>query len=214
MTSPTLPPVTPGEIMAPDKRRRWPVRIVIALAIVVALVLGVVIGEAANNKSSQLNAANATISQQSQKIGSMQGTIGTLRSQYETATQQLADETNTANHALSVATAKVKAQDAARQSQLNQEAATLKTQQTQLAQQQGITQNNTISQDGVYVIGRDMKGGTWHTSGGSQCYYAKLGSADTSNIIDNNNIQGPATVDLSGAYAFDISGGCTWVKVG
>lgn len=38
-------------------------------------------------------------------------------------------------------------------------------------------------------------------------------AADTSNIIDNNNT-GPATVDLSGAYAFDISGGCTWVKIG
>ena len=56
--------------------------------------------------------------------------------------------------------------------------------------------------------------GTWHTNGGSQCYYALLGSTDTSNIIDNNNITGPATVSLGGAYAFDISGGCTWVKVG
>jgi hypothetical protein len=42
----------------------------------------------------------------------------------------------------------------------------------------------------------------------------QIGSTDTSNIIDNNNITGPATVDLSGAYAFDISGGCSWVKIG
>ena len=67
-----------------------------------------------------------------------------------------------------------------------------------------------ISADGVYVIGTDIAGGTWHTSGGSQCYEATLASTDTSNIIDNNNFTGPDTVSLAGAKAFDINGGCTW----
>lgn len=67
-----------------------------------------------------------------------------------------------------------------------------------------------ISSDGVYVVGQDIPGGTWHTSGGSQCYEATLGSTDTSNIIDNNNFTGPDTVSLAGAKAFDVSGGCTW----
>lgn len=67
-----------------------------------------------------------------------------------------------------------------------------------------------ISEDGVYVIGQDIPRGTWHTSGGTQCYEATLASTDTSNIIDNNNFSGPDTVDLSGAKAFDISTGCTW----
>ena len=71
-----------------------------------------------------------------------------------------------------------------------------------------------ISQDGVYVIGTDIPGGTWHTSGGQQCYEATLASTDTSNIIDNNNFIGPDTVNLSGAKAFDISGGCTWTHEG
>jgi hypothetical protein len=71
-----------------------------------------------------------------------------------------------------------------------------------------------ISQDGVYVIGKDIPGGTWHTSGGSQCYEATLASTDTSNIIDNNNFTGPDTVSLAGAKAFDISGGCTWTHEG
>jgi hypothetical protein len=71
-----------------------------------------------------------------------------------------------------------------------------------------------ISQDGVYVIGTDIPGGTWHTSGGQQCYEATLASTDTSNIIDNNNFTGPDTVNLSGAKAFDISGGCTWTQEG
>jgi hypothetical protein len=71
-----------------------------------------------------------------------------------------------------------------------------------------------ISADGVYVIGQDIPGGTWHTSGGSQCYEATLASTDTSNIIDNNNFTGPDTVSLAGAVAFQISGGCTWRQEG
>jgi hypothetical protein len=68
-----------------------------------------------------------------------------------------------------------------------------------------------ISADGVYVVGQDIPGGTWHTSGGGQCYEATLSGTDTINdIIDNNNFTGPDTVSLAGAKAFDISGGCTW----
>lgn len=78
------------------------------------------------------------------------------------------------------------------------------------------TQNNEgqatqIQDDGVYVVGQDIPGGTWHTIGGSQCYEATLGSTDTGDILDNNNITGPDTVSLAGAKAFEISGGCAWV---
>ena len=86
--------------------------------------------------------------------------------------------------------------------------------QRQLLREQGIIQASTINADGVYVIGKDIPAGIYHTSGGNQCYYATLGSTDTSNILNNNNINGPETVDVSGAYALEISGGCTWVKVG
>ena len=74
-------------------------------------------------------------------------------------------------------------------------------------------QATQISDDGVYVVGQDIPGGTWHTSGGSQCYEATLSGLDTGNvddIINNNNFSGPDTVSLTGVKAFDISGGCTW----
>jgi hypothetical protein len=73
----------------------------------------------------------------------------------------------------------------------------------------------SIDADGVYVVGSDIARGTWHTTGGSQCYYARLGSTDTEDILDNNNISGPATVTIgSSTKAFEISGGCTWSKLG
>jgi hypothetical protein len=76
-------------------------------------------------------------------------------------------------------------------------------------------QATEISADGVYVIGQDIPGGTWHTSGGSQCYEATLSGTDTINdIISNDNFTGPNTVSLEGVKAFDISGGCTWRQEG
>ena len=65
----------------------------------------------------------------------------------------------------------------------------------------------------AFQIGSDIPGGAWHSSGGQQCYEATLASTDTSNIIDNNNFTGPDTVDLSGAKAFDITGGCAWQQI-
>jgi hypothetical protein len=47
----------------------------------------------------------------------------------------------------------------------------------------------------------------------ADCHFATLNSTDTSNSADNNNFDGPETVDVSGAYAFRISGPCTWVLV-
>jgi hypothetical protein len=222
MANPTIQPVQPPPAMHAPRRKRRPLRIIGAvIGGLVLLGAGIGIGATTGSNTSQLNADKAKLGTASsqiaglrQQVSQLQSTASSLSGQMQTDTQQLAAAQSQAAHAVSVATATVKAQDAARQAQLNSEAATLKSQQAQLAQQQGVTQNNQISQDGVYVIGRDMKGGTWHTSGGSQCYYALLGSTDTSNIIDNNNITGPATVSLGGAYAFDISGGCTWVKIG
>ena len=81
-------------------------------------------------------------------------------------------------------------------------------------------QANQISASGVYVVGQDIKTGTWHTNGDglgqagdNACYYATLNSTNTSDISDNNNFDGPETVDLNGVYAFNIDGPCTWVLV-
>jgi hypothetical protein len=53
--------------------------------------------------------------------------------------------------------------------------------------------------DGVYVVGQDIPGGTWHTTGGSQCYEATLSGTDTiHDIISNNNFTGPDTVSWQG----------------
>ena len=94
--------------------------------------------------------------------------------------------------------------------------AALNRQSQVVAAEIGELRANTIRSDGMYLVGHDIKPGTWHTVGdggasGGKCAYAVNGSAST--LQHNIYFDGPWTVDLSGAYAFSISGPCTWVRV-
>lgn len=51
-----------------------------------------------------------------------------------------------------------------------------------------------------------MKPGQCKTTGESGCYYAILNSTDTSDIADNNNIDGPAFVTVRTGQYFQTSG--------
>lgn len=75
--------------------------------------------------------------------------------------------------------------------------------------------------DGVYVVGTDIKHGVWHTKGAltdnidPNCYYALLSSTNTNDIIDNNNVTGPATITVGPNVKAVQVGGCqTWHRIG
>ena len=143
-------------------------------------------------------------------------TIALMRN--ATLSSQLTAADARAANAVRAAQAAAKKDYAARNATLNREAATLKRQSQAIAAETGEVRANTIRADGVYVVGRDIKQGTWHTVGNSSstagdCAYATFGSADKSDILAHSNFDGVETVDLSGAYALEISGPCTWVRV-
>lgn len=79
---------------------------------------------------------------------------------------------------------------------------------------------SSITQDGTYVVGKDIKAGTWHTTGqgdGIGCYWERDRNldGDLDSIIANNNITGPTTVSVHKKdVAFQTSGGCTWTRSG
>ena len=141
---------------------------------------------------------------------------------------QLTTAQGQAQHATAIAQAKATSDYAARNAALSQtyqskEAALAATQQTAnqeaatLKQELGQVQANSISAGGVYVVGQDIKSGTWHTNGdngvgGSACYFATLNdnSGSINSIANNNNFDGPETVDVSGLDALQINGPCTW----
>jgi hypothetical protein len=204
-------------------RRRWPQRVGIAVLAAAAVLAGVGIGSSVNDSAGALAAArSANVSLRSQ-VSTLNSRAGTLQGQLATAQAQARNAVAAASAA---ANAKAASAYTARNAALSQQAATLKQQQAALAQQQqavkaqmGELQKSQISGDGVYVVGKDIQSGVYHTNGSgntgaNDCYFATLNSTDTSNIADNNNFDGPETVDVSSAYAFEVSGPCTWVKVG
>ena len=72
----------------------------------------------------------------------------------------------------------------------------------------------TITAEGTYLVGIDIAPGTYRQPGGIDCYWARLRSLDTSDIIDNNNSVGPQVVEiLPTDKAFQTRGCATWTKV-
>lgn len=205
--------ISEDPLLAPPRARSpWPRRVGIGAAVLLVLAAGAGIG--ALERTGQLNSANAKVTRLDSQVARLGTQVSSLHGKVLQLQANLATAQYQANKATVIANDKAAATYQGREAQLSQELATVRQKQNQLNQEIGNVQANQISNDGVYVIGQDIKGGVWHTTGGSQCYYATLGSTDTSNILDNNNFNGPETVDLSGAYAFQISGGCTWIKIG
>jgi uncharacterized protein YlxW (UPF0749 family) len=193
---------------------------------IVLLLAGVAIGSASASNASALSAATRTEADQraansalQAQVSSLRAQVSTLQGQLSSAQGQLSSAQSQAQHATATANARASAAYAARNAALTQQEATLKQQEKTVAAETGQLQANQISGDGVYVVGKDIKAGTWHTNGSgntgqNDCYFATLNSTDTTNIADNNNFDGAETVDVSSAYAFQVSGPCTWVRVG
>lgn len=68
--------------------------------------------------------------------------------------------------------------------------------------------------DGIYEIGNDIQPGKYKTAGGENCYYARLGSLDSSDIISNHFGPGPKVVQVKKTdVAFESSGCGSWKLV-
>lgn len=207
----------------PPRQRRWPRRVGLAAGAAVVLLAGVGIGSAASSDGGALASAKSANASLRGQVTGLNTTVSSLRGQVSAA-QSKAD--NAVSAATKAANQQAASAYASRNAALSQQASSLKQQQSTLSQEQravksemGELQSSQISGDGVYVVGKDIKPGVYHTSGSgnagaNDCYYATLNSTDTADISDNNNFDGAETVDVSSAYAFDVSGGCTWVKVG
>jgi hypothetical protein len=213
MTTSPVPVIVPP---SRSPRPRWLKPVLFTVAGIVVLFIGV--GAGASSQQSKINNYKHQVAQ-------LQGQVSTEKADVTSEQSKLTAAQTDAQNAMSAALTQVKAQYkskfAALQAQ-QQKAAGL---QAKLNRELGVVAKSTISEDGVYVVGRDIPAGTYHTSGaganatpGGACYFATLisstNTSDVTNISDNNNFNGPETVDLSGIYAFQISGSCTWRKIG
>ena len=140
-------------------------------------------------------------------------TIALLRN--ATLSSQVAAADARAANAMRAAQAAAQKDYAARNAALNREAATLNRKSQTIAAEIGELKVNTIRAEGMYLVGHDIKPGTWHTAGnghlsGGLCRYVVHGSANKSG--PGIYFDGPETLNLSGAYALEISGICTWMR--
>lgn len=212
MATTPIPPQRNTILPANKSRKKWLTITLLTVGGLLVLVGGVAIGAAVNSKTSLINSQKA-------QIARLQATVSTDKSQLTTERLQVTNAQAQARNATSIALTQVRGQYKSKFAALQAQEQKTAGLQAKLNRELGMVAKSTISEDGVYVVGRDIPAGTYHTSGNNggfndQCYYATLGSTNTSNILDNNNFNGPETVDLSGVYAFQITGGCTWRKIG
>src|ERR1700677_4351241 len=217
----------PPQLESEPKRRKWPRRAAIGGTLVVVLVVGVAIGGAGHStgvSQAKYNASRAQVSSFKSQVSGLQTQVGTDNAAVATARTNAADAQQTAN--ANAAAAYQSKQASLAQTYQSKEATLAATQKTAAGDQQtlnqelGQVQANTMSSDGTFVVGQDIKSGTYHTNGSgnagaNDCYYATLNSTDGSltSIIANGNFDGPETMDVSGVYAFQVNGPCTWVLV-
>ena len=148
-------------------------------------------------------------------VGALASVATTALLRNATLSSQVAAADARAANAVSAAQAAAQKDYAARNAALNREAATLNRKSQTIAAEIGELQANAIRADGMYVVGHDIKSGTWHTVGdghvsGTLCHFAVYSSPNKYNILFY--FDGPWTVNLSGAYAFVIYGPCTWTR--
>lgn len=73
----------------------------------------------------------------------------------------------------------------------------------------------TIDTNGTFAVGSDIAPGTYRTPGKYGCYWARLRSFDTYDVIDNNVSDGPQVVQiLPSDKAFTTQSCGDWHKVG
>lgn len=74
---------------------------------------------------------------------------------------------------------------------------------------------NTVPGTGTFVVGSDIQPGTYRADASPGCYWARLSSLDTSDIVDNDNADGPVVIQiLPSDKALETDGCSDFHKVG
>lgn len=74
--------------------------------------------------------------------------------------------------------------------------------------------SGSITSDGTFLVGADIKPGTYKTAGGQMCYWARLSDLSGSGIIDNGVGAGQQVVTVAASdKAFETRGCGEWRRV-
>jgi uncharacterized membrane-anchored protein YhcB (DUF1043 family) len=177
-----------------------------------ALIMGlfIVIGV----EAAAISATNARATATQNKLTTAQSDLSAARSEAKAATDVLSaaqSEAQTAKDALSAAQAGL----AARKTTLDAAAAAVAAREVKVGAAEKAAQANTFAGDGTYLVGTDVQAGTYKADASPGCYWARLKSLDTNDIIDNQNPDGPVVLQiLSTDKAVQVARCAEFHKVG
>lgn len=186
-------------------RRGW----VIGLA---ALLVGIIIGSAAAG-------GDTTDPKTSDEYKTVAGDLKDTKSELASTKADLKDLAGNLPQREAQLKKNVKSLDA-RQAQVKKDEAAVKAASAAVTRREkkvGVVEKtikaNTISGDGTYEVGKDMKAGTYRSDAPSSgnCYYAVNSDANGNNIDSNNNSAGPSVVTVTNGKFFETSGCEEWV---
>lgn len=119
------------------------------------------------------------------------------------ANEELAKARSQANAELTRARDEIREERAAAEEELAETRRAIKKEKRKLARlQEEVDQTedtiakSTIPGDGTFEVGTDIEPGTYRAEAMPGCYWARLSSLDTSDIIDNNNADGPVVLEI------------------
>lgn len=188
----------------PWYKSRWPLAVT---ALILGLAIGISVGAARSSGKTEIAAANVRATATQNKLTTSQSDLSTSRSDLTTARA----ETLTATDALTAAQAGL----ATRKSDLDAATAAVAAREAKVGAVEKAAQANTFAGDGTYLVGTDVKPGTYKAAATTGCYWARLKSLDTSDIIDNQNADGPVVLQiLATDKAIEVSRCAEFHKVG
>jgi predicted membrane-bound mannosyltransferase len=186
-------------------KSRW--LLVVAAALILGLFMGVGLGAARSSGQAEIAAANARTAAVQSQLTSAQGEASMATNALSTAQ----GEAKTATDALAEAQAGL----TARKTQLDAAAAAVAARETKVGAAERAARASTFAGEGTYLVGTDVKPGTYKADAMEGCYWARLKSLDTNDIIDNQNADGPVVLQILGTdKAVEVSGCAEFHKVG
>lgn len=175
--------------------KRGPGRVLTLIAVaVVAYVAGALLGSVGPSNASGDAELKRVTSERDQAIRERDTALGAVAN-----VQQREDATNQ------------------RQSDLDKERAALNARELALKPKEEAAKSSRITEDGMYLVGKDVQPGQYKTTGSDRCYWARLkgsgGSLD--DIIANGSPDGQGFVTISASDKLFETKHCgVWEKVG
>jgi hypothetical protein len=193
------PPPPPATAKTKRAWKTWQ----LATGVLMALMLGVGMGGSGGGDAAKVKDAQAE-----------------LASAKAQATADVAAADKRAADAVNLAKVEVEKDAAARTAALDKRSAELDTRSAGLDKREATVDAKEAAkkastfEDGTHQVGADIIPGTYHTDGGSGCYWEKsTGGTGINSIIDNDNVDGPVTLIIEASTKFFKSSGCgTWIK--